>query len=212
MQGWDWVTISALATAAGTLVLAFATYGSVRSANRAARAAERSLLAELRPLLVESSEQDAPLHVGFMDHPSIGVPGGTAAVLEANGNLYVVLSLRNVGPGIAVLHGGRIAPGRPSADDGPPPLDEFRMLSRDIYIPSGKPGFWQIAFRDEQHDERAATIQAIERDGRFVADVLYGDLDGGQRVVTRFSVVREPDDLWHLGTVRHWPLDGARPR
>jgi hypothetical protein len=32
----DWVTISALATAGGTLILAVATFASVRSANRAA--------------------------------------------------------------------------------------------------------------------------------------------------------------------------------
>jgi hypothetical protein len=32
MSGWDWLTISALATAAGTLVLALATFASVRSA------------------------------------------------------------------------------------------------------------------------------------------------------------------------------------
>jgi hypothetical protein len=41
----DWVTISSLATAGGTLVLAVATFSSVRSANRSARVAERSLLA-----------------------------------------------------------------------------------------------------------------------------------------------------------------------
>jgi hypothetical protein len=39
----DWVTISALATAAGMPVLALAMFASVRSANRAARVAERSL-------------------------------------------------------------------------------------------------------------------------------------------------------------------------
>jgi hypothetical protein len=50
----NWVTISALATAAGTLVLAVATFASVRSANRAARVAERALFAGLRPLLVPS--------------------------------------------------------------------------------------------------------------------------------------------------------------
>ena len=36
----DWVTISSLATAAGTLVLAVATFASGRSANRTARVAE----------------------------------------------------------------------------------------------------------------------------------------------------------------------------
>src|SRR4029077_14845890 len=50
----DWVTISALASAGGTLVLAGVTVASVRSANRAARVAEMSLLAEQRPLLVAS--------------------------------------------------------------------------------------------------------------------------------------------------------------
>jgi hypothetical protein len=38
------VTISALATATGTLVLAVATFASVRSANRAARVAEQAFL------------------------------------------------------------------------------------------------------------------------------------------------------------------------
>ena len=63
----DWVTISALATAGGTLVLAGTTYASVRSANRAARVAETSLLAGLRPLLVQSSEDDSALRANFAD-------------------------------------------------------------------------------------------------------------------------------------------------
>jgi hypothetical protein len=51
----DWVTISSLATAGGTLVLAAATFASVRSANRSARASEQALSAGLRPLLVSSN-------------------------------------------------------------------------------------------------------------------------------------------------------------
>ncbi len=50
----DWATIASLATAGGTLVLAVSTFASVRSANRAARAAERSLMVGLQPLLVPS--------------------------------------------------------------------------------------------------------------------------------------------------------------
>ena len=57
----DWSTIASLATAGGTLVLAVATFASIRSANRSARVpersartAERSLLAGQRPLLVNS--------------------------------------------------------------------------------------------------------------------------------------------------------------
>ena len=32
--------------------------------------------------------------------------------------------------------------------DAHPPLDEFRRLARDLYIPSGDVGFWQGAFRE----------------------------------------------------------------
>jgi hypothetical protein len=62
----DWNTVSSLATGGGTLVLALATFASVRSANRAARAAERSLLAGLRPLLVPSRLEDSEQKVFFM--------------------------------------------------------------------------------------------------------------------------------------------------
>src|SRR5690349_2918390 len=60
----DWVTISALASAGGTLVLAGVTVASVRSANRAARVAELSLMAAQRPLLVNSRPDDPQQKVG----------------------------------------------------------------------------------------------------------------------------------------------------
>src|SRR4051812_20460249 len=104
----DWVTISSLATAAGTLVLAVATFGSVRSANRAARVAEESLLAGIRPLLMSSRPEDPPVKVGFADDHYVMAPGGggTAEVTEAA--IYLTLSIRNAGNGIAVLHGWRV--------------------------------------------------------------------------------------------------------
>jgi hypothetical protein len=74
----DWVTISALATAGGTLVLAGATFASVRSANRSSRVAERSLLATQRPLLMPSRLQDDPQKVGFADGKWLVVDSGVA--------------------------------------------------------------------------------------------------------------------------------------
>jgi hypothetical protein len=63
----DWSTWASVATAAGTLVLATATFASIRSANRsarvsefAARTAERSRLAAQRPLLVSSRFGEDP--------------------------------------------------------------------------------------------------------------------------------------------------------
>jgi hypothetical protein len=206
----DWVAISGLATAGGTLALAATTYASVRSANRAARVAEISLLAGLRPLLVSSGESDELLRVNFGDLNGIAVAGGRAAVEIVDENVYLVASLRNVGSGIAVLHGGHVYPERrpPSADHAP--LDEFRLLSRDIYIPPGSVGFWQIAFRDadEQRDRVVAAVEA----GFLAFDVLYGDYEGGQRVISRFGAQREQDGAWYVSALRHWQIDRNEPR
>ena len=90
-------------------------------------------------------------------------------------------------------------------------LESFTMLSRDIYIPPGKIGFWQVAYRDTENAEYDAMLQAIES-GEFMADVLYGDYEGGQRVVSRYSVLREDDGEWRLSTVRHAQIDRADPR
>lgn len=205
----DWVTISALATAGGTLVLAGTTYASVRSANRAARVAETSLLAGLRPLLMQSSPDDRTLEAGFMDEVTVTVPGGGAGVEVVDGRVYLAISLRNVGPGIGVLHGGYVYPERRMASDDRAALENFRMLSRDLYIPPGKIGFWQVAYR-EADAGREEILQAVHG-GRLTVDLLYGDYEGGQRVVSRFGVFRE-GDAWMLSVVRHWQVDRPNPR
>ena len=70
----DWVTVSALATAGGTLILAVATFASVRSANRAAKASESALLEGLRPVLIGSRLGDPPEKVRFMDGRWVRIP------------------------------------------------------------------------------------------------------------------------------------------
>src|SRR5579884_3526060 len=119
----DWVAISSLATAGGTLALAATTYASVRSANRAARVAEVALLSDVRPLLVESSETDTPLRVHFYDVSGIVVPGGRVALELIEDRVYLVISLRNVGRGIAVLYGGLVRERRDEAVADHEPLE-----------------------------------------------------------------------------------------
>src|SRR4051812_49988937 len=71
---------------------------------------------------------------------------GIAEVGE--GAISLALSLRNVGSGIAVLHGWRFDPeARIGARDMPAP-EAFTSLSRDLYVPAGDVGFWQGTFRD----------------------------------------------------------------
>jgi hypothetical protein len=204
----DWVVISSLATAGGTFALAATTYASVRSANRAARSAERSLLAELRPLLIQSSPDDSSQRIAFIDSVSVTASGGAVGVEVVDGRAYILPSLRNVGPGIAVLEGGFVSPLRRNGNLDHTPVDQYRMLTRDIYIPPGKLGFWQVAFREEDAG-REEILAALDR-GEFAFEVLYGDYEGGQRVITRFNVIRDEDGVWRHSVVRHWRLGTSR--
>jgi hypothetical protein len=206
----DWTTVSALATGGGTLVLAGATFASVRSANRAARVAERSLLVGLRPLLVPSRLDDPPQKVHFMDGKYLLVPGGGGGAEASDGSVYLALSVRNAGTGIAVLHGWHFYPERLRVD--PPPPEEFTRLTRDIYVPAGDVGFWQGTFRDPASPEFAAAHDAIQARSDLMVDVLYSDLEGGQRIVTRFSLLPRQDGAWAASVGRYWNIDGADPR
>ena len=72
----DWSTVATLATAVGTLVLAVATFASVRSANRAARVAEAAFQANLRPVLVTSRIQDPMQKIRWVDDHWAHLDGG----------------------------------------------------------------------------------------------------------------------------------------
>ncbi len=208
----DWVSISSLATAGGTLVLAVATFASVRSANRAARAAERSLMAGLRPLLIPSRVEDPAQKISFADDKWVVTPGGGGAAEVTDDAVYLALSLRNVGSGIAVLHGWLFSPERLLGATVHPPLDDFRRLSRDLYIPVSDYGFWQGAFRDPGQPDFVAAARVITARQPFAVDLLYGDFEGGQRIVSRFSFVPRKDDGWMGSVSRHWNIDRADPR
>jgi hypothetical protein len=214
----DWVTISALASAGGTLVLAGVTVASVRSANRAARVAEQSLLAGQRPLLVPSRAEDPALKVGFQDDVWFSVPGGQGIATATDQADYFVIAVRNVGTGIAVLHGWRLLPdlqlGR-EAHQFAPPLEEFTTLTRDLYVAPGDVGFWQGSFRDPASDGYREARRAIEAPQRMGVDILYGDFEGGQRVISRFTLTpRETDEgvRWYAAVGRHWNVDRPDPR
>ena len=205
------MTISALATAAGTLVLAGATYASVRSANRAARVAERTLLAGLRPLLVPSRLEDAAQKVQFVDDRMVRVEGGRAA-LEVDGDaILLVISVRNAGAGVAVLDGWRFHPERITRGERPDP-QSFTRLSRDIYIPARDVGFWQGAFRDPADPAFAEAKAAIEERRPVTIDVLYGDHEGGQRTITRFGLLPHSDGVWLASAGHYWNVDRDDPR
>jgi hypothetical protein len=209
----DWTTVSSLATGFGTLVLAIATFSAVKSANRAARVAEQALMVGLRPLLVPSRLDDGAQKIFYGDGKHELLEGGRGAAEVDAGNVYLAISLRNAGRGIGVLHGWRFRAGRQTMD-GHPDLSEFHHHQRDILIAPGDIGFWQAAFRktdaDPQYEEAVDAVQSGEM---LTIDVLYGDHEGGQRAISRFTLqARGEQPRWLASVVRHWNLDRPDPR
>jgi hypothetical protein len=214
----DASTIASLATAGGTLVLALATFSSTRSANRAARISEQSLKVGLRPVLFNARPQDPPQKVGFTDNHWLRLRDGLAAFQEADEKIYMAIPLRNVAAGLAVLDAYYIWPERPGPEVNYPPVEEFRRLSRDLYVPAGDISFWQAAIRDPA-DPLYGPLRDSIRSGRSIGvDLLYGDHEGGQRTISRFAVIPRievKDDepwMWMCTVARHWNLDRDDPR
>jgi hypothetical protein len=224
MTAMEWATIASLATAVGTLVLAVATFASVRSANYGARAAqqaariaeqsariaERSLEAAERPLLMSSRLEDPEQKILFQEGRVLRVAGGTATLEVANDVVYMVISIRDVGTGLAVIHGYHIeVSGEPPQTH--PPLEDFTAQTRDIYLAPGDIGFWQGALRDPATAQFKAVAAAVETGDPMRLSILYGDWEGGQRVITLFTL-RRASDRWVTSTGRHFNVDRPDPR
>jgi hypothetical protein len=208
----DWQTISALATAAGTLVLAWATFSAVRSSNRSARIAEEALLTGMRPLLVQSLASDPTQKVFWSDRHAARLEGGRAVVDVVDDVVYLAIGLHNVGSGIALLHGWQVATEPRSASDPHAEVADFRRLTIDLFVAPGAPGYWEGALRDLADPERSALIKVIGAGDPFTIDLLYGDQYGGQRTVSRFTLLHGGAGAWLSQATRHWNMDRPDPR
>jgi hypothetical protein len=213
----DWVTISSLATAGGTLVLAVATFSSVRSANRSARLAERSLMVGLRPVLVPSREDDPVERVRFGDDQLLIVPGHGGAVQVEDESIYMAIALRNGGSGLAVLHAWHAEPRAGALEEAPDP-EGFQRQQLDLYIPAGDTGYWQGRIRDPSSPNFERVRQALSDGVPLQVDLVYGDHEGGQRTITRFLLAPWPDvdgqdvEGKRVSVLRYWYLDREDPR
>jgi hypothetical protein len=208
----DWNTISSLATGGGTLVLAVATFASVRSANRSTRIAEAALQEQRRPLLAQSRTDDAEQKIMFIDRRWAHVRGGGAEAAHENGNVYLAMSVRNVGAGIGVIQGWSVRPGLLTARVDHMPVDDYRLQTRDLYIPAGDVGLWQGALRDESDPRQREIADLVDRREQFTIELLYSDQVGGQRTISRFTVSPAGEDRWLAFVGRHWYLDRVGPR
>ena len=204
-----------------------ATFASVRSANRAGRNAERALQVGLRPVLFASRPHETIQKIRWGDGHWAALASGRAVLEEEDGVIYMAMSLQNVGSGIAVLHGWRVdafkallnpnaslEEMRAEAIMVRPDPTNFRPQTRDLYSPPGDLSFWQAAMRTPDDPDRPRVEAAIAGPSPLIIDLLYGDHEGGQRTISRFSISRYPgrDDEWFPSVVRHWSLDREDPR
>jgi hypothetical protein len=209
----DWATISSLATATGTLVLAAATFSAVRSSNRSARIAEAALQEQRRPLLAPSRLDDPKQKIMFLEGNWVNASGGRGAVEHSDGMVYLAISLRNVGSGIAVCQGWAVRAGSGSSLNFPThaPLEEFRLQSRDLYVPAGDIGMWQGALRNPDDPVRAEVVESIGTGQPITVELLYSDQVGRQRTISRLTLT-PANDTWLAALSRHWYLDWEGPR
>ena len=156
---------------------------------------------------------DDPDHkVLWHDRHAARVAGGRAVVEEEGGVIYLAMGLRNVGSGLALLHGwfprrGMSLTQIPHAE---PP--DFRRLTMDLYVPVHGTGYWEGAIREPDDPVRKDILQCIGERSPFTIELLYGDEEGGQRRISRFMVLPAGDDGWYCQGGRHWNVDLPDPR
>ncbi len=211
----DWSTIASFATALGTLILALATFVAVRSANRAARVAEAAYQVALRPVLVTSRLEDPVQKVRWIDDHWAHLDGGGASAELVDGSIYLAISVRNVGSGLAVPFGWSLQESTPTVDMIHAAPEDFRPQTRDLYVAPSDVGFWQAAIRSAEDPDYHWLNRKIVNLEPFTVELLYGDHDGRNRTISRFGMIpwtRDKEVRWYPSVARHWYLDRPDPR
>ncbi len=124
--------------------------------------------------------------------------------------VYMVISVRNFGTGLAVMHGWHVEVGvQPQQTHAP--FEDFTTQSRDTCVAPGDIGFWQGALRDPATAQFRAVAAAVEAGDPMMLSILYGDWEGGQRVISQFAL-RPANDKWVTSSGRHFNVDRLEPR
>jgi hypothetical protein len=135
---------------------------------------------------------------------------GSGAIAEVvDDNLYLAMSVRNSGSGVAVIHGWHLVLQELQRITRTKP-EEFRRQLRDLYVAGDDVGFWQAAIRDRDDPEYAALLEALRAPRVFAIELLYGDHEGGQRAIGRFAMAPVKGD--GVALLRDPALEPGPPR
>ena len=121
-----------------------------------------------------------------MDNHWARLEGGQATVEFVDGSIYLAISLRNVGPGLAVPFGWSSWRGRPLS------ISTHATLRTSACRRATSTWSFRhrvLAGRHPRHDDPdfAWLSTAIVNAEAFTLEILYGDHEGGQRTITRFG-------------------------
>ncbi len=144
---------------------------------------------------------------------ALTIPGHGGAIEDDGERVFLGLGVRNGGQGLAVIHGWRVdvLEGIEQVSVRPDP-DSFRRQQLDLFIPAGERGVWLGAVRDRHDDVLRPLRAALTAGERVIIDLLYGDHEGGQRTIARFSLVADEDGERRALVLRYWNLDREDPR
>ena len=92
-----------------------------------------------------------------------------------------------------------------------PPLADFTDQVRDIFLAPDDIGSWSGAFRDPAAPAFQLAATAIKDGRQLTMHLLYGDFEGGQRMITQFNI-RRAGESWLASAVRHYNVDRPEPR
>jgi len=170
------------------------------------------MLIGIRPLLMHSRLGDPDQKIMWGDEHWAKLSGAGAVVEEVDGHVYLAMSLRNSGSGVAVIHGWHLAledlhDQLPHAEP-----DTFRPQVRDLFIAGSDIGFWQAAIRDHDDPQYDPLLEAVRSSRVFAMELLYSDHEGGQRMIGRFALAPASEGRWLCSVVRFWNLDRPDPR
>ncbi len=141
----------------------------------------------------------------------IKLKGGYGYATPTDDAIYFAISLRNVGQGLAVLDHWSFTTEQ-SVDNSPGTKNNYRRLTKDLYVPAGDIGFWQGTIRDTTDPQFAEAATTIANRGLIIIHIQYADHEGGQRTVSRFALAGYGKDEWLASVARHWRIDGINPR
>jgi hypothetical protein len=163
-------------------------------------------------VLAPSRLEDPVQKIMFVEGHWVAAAGGRAAAEHVDGTVYLAISLRNVGSGIGICQGWVVRPFGSSRDmPTHAPEEQFRLQTRDLYVPAGDIGMWQGALRNPDDPVRVGVVDALERGEPITVELLYSDQVGRQRTISRFGLT-PASDSWLAALSRHWYLDWDGPR